>query len=237
MHFRFAEFGHEYESYSFGYTVHGVREETDQLAQVYEQGFLPYSNIGADPNLFYMSRSVRVPVSAYAPSSENRRILKKFDDTFTCRYIEGEELRTSSSFRSLMLAYFAERHGAQVMPPERLEQILARDLPLRAAVYEKEGSPIAYVLEITEPGFLHYWYSCYDLSYAHASLGMWLMLDAIRRAHAEQREHVYLGTAYGEKGRYKTNIPALEYWDGNAWIADSRQLQTLMKQDTAYGQS
>ncbi|KND50577.1 MAG: hypothetical protein AB202_03790 [Parcubacteria bacterium C7867-007] len=231
MHLRFSEFGHEYESYSFGYTVHGAREAGDNLTDLYAQGFLPYSSIGVDPNLFYMSRSVRVPVGIHTPSSENRRILKKFNDQFNCTYLEGDELKASPSFRALMLAYFAERHGTDIMPPERLEQILKRDIPLRAAEYRHNDVPVAYVLEVVEGSFLHYWYSCYDLTHANGSLGMWLMLDAIRRAQEEHREYVYLGTAYGEKGRYKTNIAPLEFWDGNTWNSDSALLSQLMKKD------
>ncbi|MDB5266090.1 MAG: arginine-tRNA-protein transferase [Parcubacteria group bacterium] len=231
MRLSFAEFGHEYDSYSFGYTVHGVREAHDELSVSYAQGFLPYSAVDMDPNLFYMSRSVRVAVAAYTASSENRRILRKFDEQFECSYIEEDALRASSSFRILMLTYFAERHGADVMPAERLEQILARDLPLRAAVYTKDGEPVAYVLEVAEDSFSHYWYSCYSLEYMNTSLGMWLMLDAVRRAAADNRTHLYLGTAYGGKARYKTNIPSLEYWSGNEWSGDARKLQELMRLD------
>lgn len=231
MRTRFAEFGHEYGSYSFGYTIHGTREAGDELADAYAQGFLPYSGVGVDPGLFYMSRSVRVPVEGYAPSSENRRILRKFDGQFECSYVEGDALRASPDFHTLMLAYFSERHGASVMPPERLAQILARDLPLRAAMYSKDGAPVAYVLEVAQGPFMHYWYSCYSLTHMNASLGMWLMLDALRRAAQEKRTHVYLGTAYGEKARYKTNIPGLEYWDGNEWQADAARLAKLMKRD------
>lgn len=231
MRIHFAEFGHEYDSYSFGYTVHGVREKGDELSSLYTQGFLPYSDIGKDPNLFYMSRSVRVAVARYEASSENRRILRKFDGHFECSYLEGDALRASPDFRTLMLTYFAERHGAHVMPAERLEQILSRDLPLRAAVYTKDGTPVAYVLEVQEGTFCHYWYSCYSLSYMNTSLGMWLMLDAVRRAAAHPHAHLYLGTAYGEKARYKTNIPGLEYWNGNEWNGDPRTLQELIRSD------
>ncbi|MDB5237025.1 MAG: arginine-tRNA-protein transferase, partial [Parcubacteria group bacterium] len=142
MRIRFTEFGHEYDSYSFGYTVHGQREASDLLPDLYAKGFLPYSSIGVDPDIFYMSRSVRVPVAGYAASSENRRIMRKFDGQFTCSYIEGDALRASPSFRNLMLTYFAERHGTSVMPEERLTQILTRDLPLRAATYSLDGTPV-----------------------------------------------------------------------------------------------
>lgn len=226
------EFGHEYDSYSFGYTIHGEREENDTLAQVYADGFLPYAPPDSDEDLFYMSRSVRVPVATYTPSSENRRILRKFDGQFTTNILTKEEIRTSPHLTELFLAYFKERHGVHVMPPERLARILARNLPLRAVSYSLDGVPVAYVLEVADESFTHYWYSCYELTYAGSSLGMWLMLDAVRRAGEQGRTHVYLGTAYGEKARYKTNVPTLEYWDGNTWKNDAKQLETLMRADT-----
>lgn len=225
------EFGHEYDSYSFGYTIHGEWEPNDTLDAAYAAGFLPYAPPHDDRDLFYMSRSVRVPVSAFTPTSENRRIFRKFDGQFTEQTMSREELRASTHFRELFLAYFEGRHGTQVMPAERLDRILARDLPLRAIAYAVEGVVIAYVLEVAEGSFSHYWYSCYDLQYAGTSLGMWLMLDTVRRAEREERTHAYLGTAYGEKAKYKTNVPGLEYWDGNVWQADTRQLETIMRKD------
>lgn len=228
------EFGHEYDSYSFGYTVHGELEPSDSLENVYADGFLPYASSTDERALFYMSRSVRVPVSAFVPSSENRRIFRKFDEQFTVSILDRDVVRSSEHLSNLFLDYFKGRHGEQVMPAERLARILARDLPLRATAYAFEGTIVAYVLEVAEGSFSHYWYSCYDLSYANTSLGMWLMLDIVRRASTEDRSHVYLGTAYGEKAKYKTNVPGLEFWNGNEWVADTVRLQTLMRNDTSH---
>lgn len=227
------EFGHEYDSYSFGYTIHAELEPSDSLEQVYAGGFLPYSSPHDARPLFYMSRSVRVHADTFVPSSENRRIFRKFDDQFTVSILDRDTLRASEHFSQLFLAYFKDRHGEQVMPAERLERILARDLPLHAAAYSLDGVPVAYVLEVVEGSFSHYWYSCYDLSYANASLGMWLMLDMVRRAGTEGRSLVYLGTAYGEKARYKTNVPGLEFWDGTVWVSDMQALEARMRADSS----
>ena len=118
-----------------------------------------------------------------------------------------------------------------VMNAERLEGILATDLPLRGVRYRKDDLPVAYVLEIEGEEFSHYWFSCYDMSYTGSSLGMWLMLDAVRRAKDAGHRHAYLGTAYGEKGRYKMNITPLEFWDGSEWSADLRRLKKLVTED------
>lgn len=225
------EFAHNYPSYSFGYTLHAECEAGDVSHAVYDAGFLPASSDPGVHNQCYMARSIRVPLATYTPTSENRRILKKFDGTFETTLLSREELMENKHFQSCFLTYFADRHGQSVMSKERLAGILKTMLPLQGVRYTHEGTPIAYVLEIADEGFAHYWFSCHDMSYAGSSLGMWLMLDGVRRAKDEERDYLYLGTAYGEKGRYKMNITPLEFWDGNTWNTDLTQLKRRTKED------
>lgn len=227
----FSEFAHDYSTYAFGYQAHAELEPGENAATAYEHGFLPRSNEPSVHNRFYMARSVRVPTERFAPSSENRRVLKKFDGLFTTTLLSREELVASEEFRSLFLSYFAGKHGEQVMSKERLEGILSTVLPLRGVRYANETGTIGYALEAAGDGYLHYWYPVYQLSHANTCLGMWMMIDAIRRAKDEGRAHAYLGTAYGEKGRYKINFEPLQYWNGEAWVEDSSALKALVKKD------
>lgn len=226
-----SEFGHNYATYSFGYTVHALIDPSDQLRDVYAHGFLPYSAHPRAENIFYLARSLRLHVPSFTPSSENRRIFQKYDSEFTSRTLSIREACDDTPFIEQFLAYFKDRHGEDVMSRERLMGMLERDLPLRVIEYRAGDTPAAYVLEVATPDFLHYWFSSYDLSYAGAGLGMWLMQDAVRRAEAEGVPLVYLGTGYGEKAKYKTNIPDLEFWNGSAWVRDQKLLRTLLVGD------
>lgn len=231
------EFAHDYSQYAFGYTLHAETEADEAVAPVYEAGFLPASSDPSVHNRFYMARSIRVPLSLFAPTSENRRILKKFDGQFTVDRLERAALKEHETFKECFLSYFADRHGQSVMSQERLAGILETALPLHGIHYSKDGTPVAYVLEVQEGAVTHYWFSCYDTSYAGSSLGMWLMLDAVRRAKDAGYTHLYLGTAYGEKGRYKMNITPLEYWDGTNWNTDMKRLKELVADDATRRQS
>jgi arginyl-tRNA--protein-N-Asp/Glu arginylyltransferase len=219
------EFGERYDTYEFGYATYAQREPHDALSDVYAAGFLPHSADPAVSNLFYMARSVRVPLSHAELTSENRRVLKKFDGSFTSTVMTLEDLKGDDAFLPCFLSYFKERHGERVMTEERAHGILSTPLPLRAIRYEKDGTLAGYVLEVAGDGIAHYWYSCYSADYAGSSFGMWLMLDALRRAKDESRTYLYLGTAYGAKGRYKTNFEPLEFWDGSAWVDDVKLLK------------
>lgn len=219
------EFGERYESYEFGYATYTTLEVTDSRTDVYAAGFLPHS---ADPSvrdLFYMARSVRVPLSAFRETSENRRIFKKFDGLFAQTMLSKEELVADPLFLPCFLEYFKTHHGERVMAEERARGILATPHPLRAVRYQADGVLAGYALEIVDDDFAHYWYSCYTPAYADSSFGMWLMLDAVRRAKKEGRAYSYLGTAYGSKGRYKTNFEPLEWWDGSVWNTDVKLLK------------
>ena len=226
------EFGYEYQAYRFGYCEYAELESHDRLTDFYEKGFLPYS---ADPELmgvFYMARSARIALPAFEFSSENRRIQKRFDDTFSFRIVSVAEAKKDPRIRALFLDYFKKRHGKRVMPAERFDAILEWPIPLRFFLYEKDGELVAVALEVFGDTFGHFWFSAYNLSRVGQSLGMWLMLDGARHAKDDGRAYYYLGTVYGEKALYKTNLKPLEFWSGSSWSTDLAQLKKLARAES-----
>lgn len=226
------EFGHEYQTYRFGYCEYAALEHNDCVADFYERGFLPYSADPAVRGVFYMARSARLVLPQFEYSSENRRVAKRFDDMFSFHPLSIPEAKARGEIRTLFLDYFRGRHGADVMPAERFDAILATPLPLRILSYEREGALVAAALEVADDTFGHFWFSAYDLSLVQQSLGMWLMLDAARRAKEVGRTHYYIGTVYGEKALYKTNLEPLEFWDGAGWSTDIARLKVLARTES-----
>lgn len=198
----------------------------DSVADLYADGYLPYSGSKDVLNIFYRARSARVRLGDFSPSSENRRIAKKFDGAFTKTYLQGPPPSDAVDF---CLSYFKERHGPDAMPRERLEVIFAQ--VTNTTVYRKDDTIVGYVVSIEGKDFGHYWYSFYDLSLARQSLGMWLMLDAIRDAKTQGKTHYYLGTVYGSNALYKANFEPLEWWDGSAWSDDTALLREKTRAD------
>lgn len=231
MKFFSREFGHSYETYSFGYCNFAGKEGGDLLSKLYERGYLPYSGNTTIRDTFYMARSARLALPRFELTSENRRIAKKHDGVFEKKRIPIEEFDLNNeTFLLFCLTYFKTRHGDS-MPEERLKFILSLDLISHIVVYKKDENIVAYIFEVSDEQMTHFWYSFYDLAYLRQSLGLWLMLDSIRDAKNAERAHFYLGTAYGEKGLYKTNFDLLEFWDGERWNPDVKALKQLCKND------
>jgi hypothetical protein len=183
-----SEFVHSYATYSFGYCEYALREKSDALSELYAQGFLPYTGSPDVADTLYMARSARLRLRDFLPSSENRRILKRFDGTLVRTVTPLADFDANATFKTFCLDYFAKRHGT-AMPKERFETVLASGFITSIATYTKDGTTMAYVLLAEDTACSHYWFSFYDLAYVRQSLGLWLMLDCARAAHAEKKTH------------------------------------------------
>ena len=196
-----------------------VAREQEPLQQLYALGYLPYSGTKKLSAAVYSARSARVPLPEFELTSENRRIAKKFDGQFTKERVEY--FVPDEAFYDFCTAYFAQKHGERAMPRERLETIMRGTPAIKTTVYRSlSGQVVAYVLEVEDGAMSHYWFSFYDLAYAKQSLGLWLILDALRDAKARGLMYCYLGTVYGDKTLYKTNFKPLQWWDGEQWSSD-----------------
>lgn len=212
-------------------TLWALREPGEPLAPLYSQGYLPYSGAKEVHNVFYSARSARVVLKDFSLTSENRRIAKKFDGQFSKARVPATDFTADESFYTFCLSYFAAKHGEHAMPRERLEFIMRSGLVTTVAVYTKDNTPVAYVLEVVDSSMGHYWFSFYDLAYARQSLGMWLMLDSTRDAKAAGLAYYYLGTVYGQHALYKTNFEPLEWWNGTVWSSNLQLLKEVCKSE------
>src|SRR3989344_289350 len=227
-----SEFAYNYKTYTFGYANYCVKEPHDKIYDLYARGYLPYSGSPGIKNTFYMARSARVILKTFEFSSENRRIVKKFDETLSSESIAIKNFKIHDNhFLNFCSEYFTKRHGPDIMPRERLLTILNSGFITNIVCYRKNNEPIAYVFEVSDKSMVHFWFSFYNLNYSHQSLGMWLMLDQARLAKKAGIEYFYVGTVYGDRALYKTSFENLEYWDGADWQNNTKQLKHLARSD------
>lgn len=220
-----SELGHNYSTYSFAYCLYALREPADQLSDIYRAGFLPYSGAPEPQRIAYMARSARVRLKDWKLSSENRRVYRHFPD------LTRKVIKVEPAVIDFCFTYFKERHGAQIMPLERLQYILDSGWVTEVLEYRLKNKILGYVWLGRDKYAAHFYYSFYDLDYVRQSLGLWLMIDVALLAQEEGQDYLYLGTAYGERGLYKTNFAEIEFWDGQNWNRDRKLLRQLCRED------
>ncbi len=219
--------------YSFGYSIYGYKEPSDQLSDIYNKGFQPCV-VSPDPGeLFYMCRGARVDLKVFKKITHHTRVERKFVDRIQVRVYPKNEFTIKPEFISFILKYFMFRHGKNSMPKERLLTILESPFLTHIVEYTIDGVVVAYMLENHGEKFSHVWYQTYAKKYNNSHLGSFIMLDFILRSQKSAKDYAYLGATYGTWMRYKTNYQPLQFWDGREWVHDpkSELLKKILKSD------
>lgn len=233
----FSESNNDYSSYTFNYAVYAVKEVESDLPEIYDGGFLPYSS---DPSLiletYYLARSLRVDLSKFTDTSENRRVHRKMEHLdIQVEAIPKETLISQPNFFDFCLAYAKERFSNNAMDEARLGYILGRESANTILAFTHNGKAIGYVLAIIHNSFFHYWYAFFDTTLLKEyPIGKWIMWRTLHWAKEEELKHVYLGTCYGKSALYKArDFKGLEFFDGMQWNSDVKLLKSLCKSDEA----
>lgn len=232
----FSEYRVDYSTYTFGYTAYCILETQEEMPHIYEKGFLPFTGkLDEKDDIFYMARSLRIDLSKFTDSSENRRINRKIEPLdITFQIIPKKDFDTKDpSFRKFCLDYANGRFSMGGMSEERFDFVLSKKTASHIFVFKSEGKIIGYIISYLDKDILHYWFSFFDTDYLQQySLGKWMMWAAIDWAKSNNLKYTYLGTAYNPKALYKVrDFKGAEFFDGNGWNTDIKTLKHWCKTD------
>lgn len=227
----------DYKTYTFNYATYCIKEDKSELPEIYDKGFLPYSNnLDLKVEAYYLARSLRIELSDFKETSENRRVDRKIQELkpdFEVLSIEDFDLK-DPEFLSYCFE-FANKRFSEPISMKRLEYIFSAESVSHVFRFNSDGKPVGYVVAIIENSTLHYWFAFFDLENPKYSLGKWMMFSVIRWAYENDLSYVYLGTCYGEKSLYKVrDFKGLAYFDGNQWVKDIKSLKSKCKADSNF---
>lgn len=232
----YSESGVDYSSYTFNYAIYCLKEHQQELPQIYDRGFLPYTgNLQIQENIFYLARSLRVDLEEFRDTSENRRVDRKVEElNIRLEVFKKSEFDiTDPVFIDFCSAYAADRFSGGAMSKERFLYVLHSAITTHIFYFYNEYRNLGYVLACQEGNMLHYWFAFFDTEYMKShSLGKWMMWRSITWAKENGLAHVYLGTCYGSHSLYKVrDHKGLEYFNGAGWSSDMKLLKMRCKTD------
>lgn len=232
----FSEYNTNYATYTFSYAVYCVKEQQEELPDIYAKGFLPYTgNLTIEEDIFYMARSLRVELADFKTTSENRRVDKKIQPLAIQMSVQPKAAFDLHDpvFKSFCSAYAEERFSGGSMDADRLAYVQQRGTLTHIFTFQSEEKIYGYVFAALEGDMLHYWFSFYDTAFMRShSLGKWMMWKVIDWAQQQQLAYVYIGTCYREKSLYKVrDHKGATFFDGSGWNSDVALLKQLCKTD------
>jgi arginyl-tRNA--protein-N-Asp/Glu arginylyltransferase len=230
MKLLFSECQPDYTHYLYPYAIWAVPEAEEAPAELFNAGFLPSARgLGQ----FYLCRNVRVDLTKFRLSSENRRILRK-GAGIAMQLVPRAEFDLTPARRDFYRQYADVRYGKDVMPPERLDLVFNSPVCTHLLVFTdaQSGAELGVaVLYLEEPALAFYRYSFYDLNHFNRSLGLFMMTAAVGLFAARGTRHLYLGTCYSERALYKTQFLGVECFNGFRWSENLDELKFLLKRD------
>ncbi len=230
MKLLFSEQNSDYEHYQFPYAIWAVPEPGETPSDIFNAGFLPSSR---NLDRFYLCRQVRVNLTKFKPSSENRRILRKGVD-IEVKLVPRDKYDYTAEQRQFFKTYADIKFGKDVMTFERLDGLLASPIISHLLVFidvktnAEVGAATVY-LEGKELAF--YYYAFYDLNYYARNLGMFMMTSAAALFAERGVKHLYLGTCYSQNALYKTQFAGSQFFNGFRWSDDMDELKFIIRRD------
>lgn len=185
------------------------------IERKYAKGFV-FTRLGW--GVMQQINSLRVNLTAFKLTSENRRILRKS---------RGLEL----SFKTLPLRsyhwqiaklakdFYETKFGPGVFSANKMRQLLTSGNSNFKGFFvyslDKEPLPVGYCVGLMTLKIVHYAYPFYDLKVVSylPSVGMAMMLKAILWAKEQGRQYIYLGSDQ----KYKRQFKGLEVFNGKSW--------------------
>ena len=225
------------------------------VAHMYANGYV-FTRIGK--GVMHQTRSVRVDLSKFELSSENRRILKKVGERDGGSTVPVMALQLSVvpfagydfTIGKLAKDFYEEKFGSGIMSAQKVKEMLTEparsnfNLLLRYTISgittQKDMTPpsLGYAIAYENPLLLHYSYPFYDLKSAPKDMGLGMMIMAIEHAKAAGKKYAYLGSLQRPGDTYKLQFSGLEWYDGgpggsHAWRTDLEMAKEILKHEPA----
>jgi arginyl-tRNA--protein-N-Asp/Glu arginylyltransferase len=199
------------------------------IEKMYDSGYV-FTRV--DRGVMNKTRSFRIDLGAYVPSSENRRILRKSEHlTLTVADIPY----TNYSWEIGKLAKdFYEKFGDNVFSANKAKEIITdREKTnfnkILIFTDSKTNSPVGYVIAFETDRIIHYSFPFYVEDEADPSRGIGMMTKTLEWAKSHGKEYAYLGSLQRPSDTYKLQFLGGEWFDGEKWQADTTPLRDILK--------
>ncbi|MFH1946828.1 MAG: hypothetical protein ABIJ23_01565 [Candidatus Magasanikbacteria bacterium] len=197
----------------------------ENINSLYDQGFLFGRN---GKGAMYQTRSLRIDLSKFELSSENRRILRKTESI----KLEIEKLPMKNyhwSIGKLAKDFYDKKFGDGTFSANKIKELLTdkeKSNFNRVFIYALK---IGYCICLETDEIIHYSYPFYANNNTGGPTGMMMMTKAVDYAKESNKQYIYLGSAKDAKAKYKLQFKGLEWFDGKKWSEDLDELKNILK--------
>lgn len=207
----------------------------EHLNALYNEGYVATR---VDKGVFNKTRSMRIDLAKFEPTSENRRIARK-NEWFA---LEAHDLPYKDyhwSIHKLAKDFYTTKFGEDTFSANKIKELMTEPGKSnfnKVLVFKKKdattgapGEAIGYCIALETEKILHYSYPFYIQNPETPSTGLGMMIQAITYAKERGLTYIYLGSLQRPSDTYKLQFEGMEWFDGNAWQKDIAPLKEILK--------
>lgn len=197
--------------------------DTD-IESAYNDGYV-FTRVGK--GVMKQTRSLRIDLSKFELSSENKRILKK-----------TEELNLSISIipyatytweiHKLGKDFYEQKFGKGTFSAQKIKELITdkeKSNFNRLFVYSLNSVDAGYCIALETKNIIHYCYPFYNLELNYPNMGLGMMTKAIGWAKENNKRYIYLGSFSRPTDTYKLQFSGLDWFNGKNWNNDLDELK------------
>jgi arginyl-tRNA--protein-N-Asp/Glu arginylyltransferase len=162
------------------------------ISALYNSGYV-FTRLGK--GVMNQTRSVRIDLSKFQFSSENRRIIKKVDD-LSVKATTLPVPQYDFKIGKLAKDFYEAKFGPGIMSANKIKEMLCDETksnfntllefsaknPTTQSQTSDQNPSLGYAITYSNPAIMHYSYPFYDLSASPKDMGMGMMLLSIKYA-------------------------------------------------------
>lgn len=195
-------------------------ESAETISRMYNNGFV-FTRI--NKGVMHQTRSVRIDLSKFELSSENRRILRKGENV----NMEKHSIPFGNYSWEIgkMAKDFYDKKADGAFSANKIKELITTPHNFNTLYTFSE---LGYAICYSNPHILHYCYPFYDLEKSAKDMGLIMMTKVISEAKTLGLKYVYLGSLQRPTDVYKLQFLGIEWFDGNEWKSDIEEVKKIL---------
>ncbi len=197
-------------------------DSAESICRMYDNGFV-FTRL--DKGMMHQTRSVRIDLSKFEISSENRRIMRKGEEIMMDKHTIPF-MKYDWNIGKLAKDFYDKKAGGAFSANKIKELITTPHNFNNLFSFSNLGFAICY----ENSHMLHYCYPFYDLEKSVKDMGLIMMTKSIAKAQMEGKKYVYVGSLQRPTDTYKLQFSGIEWFDEKGWSDDIEKVKIILNE-------
>lgn len=200
-------------------------DESDDINKLYDKGYV-FTRI--EKGIMHQTRSVRIDISRFNLTSENRRILRK-GENIMMEIINIPYQDYNWKIGKMAKDFYDKKANGAFSANKIKELITTEDNFNTLFKFSDNVSDMGYAISFKNNEMIHYCYPFYEIEKSMKDMGLIMMNKVINFAKENNHKYVYLGSLQRPSDVYKLQFEGIEWFDGEKWKTNTEEVRKVLE--------